>query len=168
MSKKLITDELINKRLEAKGFGEKQINDEDLAKESVLKHFGVEFTDDYCSDADFYVYEESTADGYSVFIATHNQSSVNVNENVYYYDSDLNDVIVEFIKYSNGDEEDPEIIYVDDLHQQFIDDAIIQLFEYLAGRFEEEVIDELKDEGYVYDDLKTEAEFINEVNNILN
>ena len=41
MSKKLITDELINERLEAKGFGEKQINDEDLAKEAVLKHFNV-------------------------------------------------------------------------------------------------------------------------------
>jgi hypothetical protein len=168
MSKKLITDELINERLEAKGFGEKQINDEDLAKESVLKHFNIEFTDDYRGDADFYVYEESTADGYSVYIATHDQNSVNVNENVYYYDSDLNDVIREFIKYSNGDEYDPEIIYVDDLHQQFIDDAIMQLFEYLAERFEEEVIDELEDEGYVYDDPKTEAEFINEVNNILN
>jgi hypothetical protein len=167
MSKKLITDELINERLEAKGFGEKQINDEDLAKESVLKHFNIEFTDDYRGDADFYVYEESTADGYSVYIATHDQNSVNVNENVYYYDSDLNDVIREFIKYSNGDEYDPEIIYVDDLHQQFIDDAIMQLFEYLAERFEEEVIDELEDEGYVYDDPKTEAEFINEVNNIL-
>jgi hypothetical protein len=43
----------------------------------------------------------------------------------------------------------------------------MQLFEYLAERFEEEVIDELEDEGYVYDDPKTEAEFINEVNNIL-
>jgi hypothetical protein len=167
MSKKLITDELINERLEAKGFGEKQINDEDLAKEAVLKHFGVEFTDDYSSDADFYIYEESTADGYSVFIATHNQNSVNVNENVYYYDSDLGDALEEHIRYSNGDEENPEVIYVDDLHQQFIDDAIMQLFEYLAERFEEEVIDELKDEGYVYDDPKTEAEFINEVNNIL-
>jgi len=168
MSKKLITDELINERLEAKGFGEKQAgSDEDLAKESVLKHFGVEFTDDYSSNADFYIYEESTADGYSVFIATHNQSSVNVSENVYYYDSDLGDALEEFIKYSNGDEDNPEIIYVDDLHQQFIDDAIVQLFEYLAERFEEEVIDELKDEGYVYDDPKTEAEFINEVNNIL-
>ena len=39
MKQKLITDELINEMLEAKGFGEKQINDEDLAKESVLKHF---------------------------------------------------------------------------------------------------------------------------------
>ena len=170
MSKKLITDELINKRLEVKGFGEKQINDEDLAKESVLKHFNVEFTNNYSSSADFYIYEESTADGYSVFIATHDQNHVNVSENVYYYDSDLGDALVEYIKYSNGSEDYPDIIYVDDLHQQFIDDAIIQLFEYLAGRFEEEVIDELKDQGYVYDDPtpKTTAELINEVNNILN
>ncbi len=167
MSKKLITDELINERLEAKGFGEKQANDEELAKESVLNHFNVEFTDQWSSNADFYVYEESTADGYSVFIATYNASSISVNENVYYYDSQLGDALEEHIRYSNGDEDNPEIIYVDDLYQQFIDDAIVQLFEYLAERFEEEVIDDLKNEGYVYDDPKTEEEFINEVNNIL-
>jgi len=148
MSKKPITNELINKRLEAKGFGEKQINDEDLAKESVLNYYNVELTDDYSSSADFYIYEESTADGYSVFIATYDQDRVNVNENVHYYDSDLGDALEEFIKYSNGDEDNPEIIYVDDLYQQFIDDAIVQLFEYLAERFEEEVIDELIEEGY--------------------
>jgi len=169
MSKKLITDELINEMLEARCFGEKQINDEDLAREAVLNHFNVEFTDDYSSSADFYIYEESTADGYSVFIATYNQDSVNVNENVYYYDSDLGDALEEHIRYSNGDEDNPEIIYVDDLNQQFIDDAIVQLFEYLAERFEEEVIDELKDKGYVYDEPtpKTTTEFINEVNNML-
>ena len=148
MSKKLITDELINEMLEARCFGEKQINDEDLAREAVLKHFNVEFTDDYSSNADFYIYEESTADGYSVFIATHNQDSVNVNENVYYYDSDLGDALEEFIKYSNGSEDYPDIIFVDDLNQQFIDDAIVQLFEYLAERFEEDIIDELEDKGY--------------------
>ncbi len=151
MSKKLITDELINERLEAKGFGEKQINDEDLAKEAVLKHFSVEFTDQWNDSADFYIYEESTADGYSVFIATYDQSQININENVYYYDSDLGDALEEHIRYSNGDEEYPEIIYVDDLDQQFIDDAIMQLFEYLAERFEEEVIDELKEQGYEYE-----------------
>ena len=149
MSKKLITDELINEMLEAKGFGEKQAgSDEDLARESVLKHFGVEFTDDYSSNADFYIYEESTADGYSVFVATHDQNVVNVNENVYYYDSDLGDALEEFIKYSNGSEDYPDIIFVDDLNQQFIDDAIVQLFEYLAERFEEDIIDELEDKGY--------------------
>ena len=154
MSKKLITDELINEMLEARGFGEKQINDEDLAKEAVLKHFSVELTDDYNGEAaDFYIYEESTADGYSVFVATHDQRVVNVNENVYYYDSDLGDALEEFIKYSNGDEHTPEVIYVDDLDQQFIDDAIAQLFEYLTERFEEEIIDELKDKGYVYENV---------------
>ena len=169
MKEKLITDELINEMLEAKGFGEKQAgSDEDLAREAVLKHFSVELTDDYSGNADFYIYEESTADGYSVFVATHDQRVVNVNENVYYYDSDLGDALEEYIKYSNGDEYTPEVIYVDDLHQQFIDDAITQLFEYLAERFEEEVIDELKDEGYVYDDPKTEAEFINKIDVILN
>ena len=117
----------------------------------MLKHFNVEFTDQWTSNADFYIYEESTADGYSVFIATHDQNSVNVNENVYYYDSDLGDALEEHIRYSNGDEEYPEIIYVDDLYQQFIDDAITQLFEYLAERFEEEVIDELKEQGYEYE-----------------
>jgi len=152
MSKKLITDELINERLEAKGFGYKQSEDEDLAKEAVLKHFNIELTDNYSSSADFYIYEESTADGYSVFIATHDQNHVNVNENVYYYDSELGDALEEFIKYSNGSEDYPDIVYVDDLNQQFIDDAIVQLFEYLAERFEEEIIDELKDEGYVYED----------------
>ena len=153
MSKKLITDELINEMLEARGFGEKQINDEDLAKEAVLKHFSVELTDDYSGNADFYIYEESTADGYSVYVATRDTSSISINEDVYYYDSDLGDALEEFIKYSNGDEDNPEIIYVDDLHQQFIDDAIVQLFEYLAERFEEDVIDELKDKGYVYENV---------------
>ena len=153
MKEKLITDELINEMLEARGFGEKQINDEDLAKEAVLNHFNVEFTDNFTSSADFYIYEESTADGYSVFVATHDQNSVNINENVYYYDSELGDALEEFMKYSNGDEDNPEIIYVDDLHQQFIDDSMSQLFEYLAERFEEDIIDELKDKGYVYENV---------------
>ena len=45
MKQKLITDELINEMLEAKGFGEKQIND-DFVQEAVLNHFNVELTDD--------------------------------------------------------------------------------------------------------------------------
>ena len=156
MSKKLITDELINERLEARGFGNIQANNEDLTRKSVLKHFNVQFTDEWSEKADFYIYEESTADGYSVFIATHDQNSVNVNENVYYYDSDLGDALEEHIRYSNGDEDYPEIIYVDDLYQQFIDDATQQLFEYLVDRFEEEVINELIEEGYEHKE-ETEA-----------
>jgi hypothetical protein len=145
---KLITDELINKRLEARGFGEKQSENEDVVKQNVLDHYGVELTDNWTAKAEFYIYEETTKDGYTVYVATNDTDSISVCEDIYYYDGDLSDVLEEQIKYSNGDEEYREVIYVDDLYQNFIDLAIENLFVYLAEKFEEEVIDELLDEGY--------------------
>lgn len=145
---KLITDELINERLEAKGFGEKQSENEDVVKQNVLDHYGVELTDNWTAKAEFYIYEETTKDGYTVYVATNDTDSISVCEDIYYYDGDLSDVLEEQIKYSNGDEEYREVIYVDDLYQNFIDLAIENLFVYLAEKFEEEVIDELLDEGY--------------------
>ena len=145
---KLITDELINKRLEARGFGEKQSENEDVVKQNVLDHYGVELTDNWTAKAEFYIYEETTKDGYTVYVATNDTDCISVCEDIYYYDGDLSDVLEEQIKYSNGDEEYREVIYVDDLYQNFIDLAIENLFVYLAEKFEEEVIDELLDEGY--------------------
>ena len=149
---KYITDELINERLEAKGFGDKQSENEDVAKQNVLNHYGVELTSDWTNRASYYIYEETTKDGYSVYVATDDTDNISVCEDIYYYDGDLGDVLEEQIKYSNGDEDYPEIIYVDDLYQNFIDLAIENLFIYLSERFEEEIIDELKDEGYEQQD----------------
>ena len=149
---KLITDELINERLEAKGFGEKQSKNEEVAKKNVLKHYGVELTDNWTANAEYYIYEETTSDGYTVYVATYDTNSINICEDVYYYDSDLDDVLQEQIQYCNGCEDYPDTIYVDDLYQDFIDRAIESLFIYLAERFEEEVIEQLLDEGYEQQD----------------
>ena len=148
MDNKVITDELINERLEAKGFGEKQIEDESLTRESVLNHFGVKFTTGFNNDAEFSIYEESTADGYSVWVATHDVRNISICEDVHYYDTDLADRLAEFIQNSNGDEDFPEYVYVDDDGADFIDYAIEQVFAYQSERLEEEVINELIDEGY--------------------
>ena len=156
MKNKFITDELINERLEAKGFGEKQSNDEEVAKQNVLDHYGVELTDNWTAKAEFYIYEETTKDGYTVYVATNDTDSISVCEDIYYYDSDLSDILEEQIKYSNGDEDYREVIYVDDLYQDFIDGAIENLFVYLAEKFEEEVINELMDKGYVQPELVTD------------
>ena len=145
---KKITQELINERLEAKGFGEKQANDEDLVHEAVLGHYGCELIDEWDDDAEYFICEESTADGYSVYIATSNPRQINVSEDVHYYDSDLGEMLAEAIKWGNGDPEYPEKIYVEDLGAQYVQDAMEQLFQELSERFEEEVIDELKEEGY--------------------
>jgi hypothetical protein len=149
---KYITEELINERLEAKGFGEKQSENEEVARQNVLNHYGIELTDRWTAKAEYYMYEETTKDGYTVYVATNDIDNISVCEDIYYYDSDFSDVLEEAIKYSNGDEDYPEIIYVDDLYQNFIDGAIENLFIYLSEKFEEEVINELIEKGYEQQD----------------
>ena len=141
MSKKLITDELIEQKMISYGYGETNSHDEEYVRELILKHYDAELTDQWQSNCDYYIYEESTADGYSVFVACYDTSSISVNEDIHYYDSDLSGKLQDAIK--DGFE-----IYVDDLHQDFIDDAIQELYLYLAERFHAQAIDELEDEGY--------------------
>ena len=121
MSKKLITDELIEQKMISYGYGETNSHDEEYVRELILKHYDAELTDQWQSNCDYYIYEESTADGYSVFVACYDTSSISVNEDIHYYDSDLSGKLQDAIK--DGFE-----IYVDDLHQCFIDDAIQDLY----------------------------------------
>ena len=133
---KFITDELITQRMESKGWIEGC--DDEHAKKQVLEHFECEITDNW-QNPDFSIYEESTADGYSVWIATDDDKHINVNEDVYYYENELTDVLYEAIPdYSN--------IYCD--NYDFVEDAITRHYEDLLCRIEDEVVDELLNEGY--------------------
>ena len=143
-----ITEELIEQKMISYGYGETDSHDEEYIKELVLKHYDAELTDQWQQNCDYYIYEESTADGYSIFVATHDTNSVCVSEDIHYYDSDLSSVLQDAIK--DGGE-----IYVDDLHQCFIDDAMRELYEDLAERFHEQAIDELEDEGYKQNTVTT-------------
>ena len=133
---KYITDELIAQKMAEKGWIEGC--DDEHARNQVLAHYECEVTDQW-QNPDFSVYEESTADGYSVWIATANDKSINVSEYVYYYENELTDVLYEAIPdYSN--------IYCD--NYDFVEDAITRHYEDLMCRIEDETIDELLDEGY--------------------
>ena len=133
---KFITDELITQRMESKGWIEGC--DDEHAKKQVLEHFECEITDQW-QNPEFSIYEESTADGYSVWIATDDDKSINVNEDVYYYENELNDVLYDAISDYNQ-------IYCD--NYDFVKDAITIHYEDLLSRIEEDVVDELRDEGY--------------------
>jgi len=141
MKEKLITDELIEAKMISYGFGEIDSHDEEYVRKLILEHYDAELTDQWQQNCDYYIYEESTADGYSVFVACYDISSISVNEDIHYYDSELSDKLQDAIK--DGGE-----IYVDDLYQDFIDDAMQELYIMLAERFHEQAIDELEDEGY--------------------
>jgi hypothetical protein len=136
MKNKFITDELIAQRMESKGWIEGC--DDEHAKKQVLEHYNCEITDQW-QNPDFSIYEESTADGYSVWIATHDDKSINVNEDVYYYENDLTDVLYEAIT-------DYSQIYCD--NYDFVEDAITRHYEDLLCRMEDVIIDELMYEGY--------------------
>ena len=133
---KFITDELITLRMTEKGWIEGC--DDEHAKKQVLEHFECEITDQW-QNPDFSIYEESTADGYSVWIATDDDKHINVNEDVYYYENELNDVLYDAISDYNQ-------IYCD--NYDFVEDAITRHYEDLLCRIEEEVVDELLSEGY--------------------
>ena len=136
MKNKFITDELITKRMESKGWIEGC--DDEHARNQVLAYYDCEITDQW-QNPDFSIYEESTTDGYSVWIASADTNRININEDVYYYDGELPDVLYEAIP-------DYDRIYCDDEH--IIEDAITRHYEDLLCRIEDEVIDELYDEGY--------------------
>lgn len=144
---KEITTELVNERLEKLGFGETAANDSDVAMRNVLNHYNVKLSDNF-NKADFYIYEESTADGYEVYVATYDISKVNICADVYYYDSDLAQILIDNIKHCDRREDFPHIIYISDLDSNFVEEAMVDLFDYLTDRLEEEVRDELFDEGY--------------------
>ena len=117
--------------------------------EKLGEALNVKLTDDYRGAVSLEIGTWNTADGYEVWVATSGDGrNICINEDVYYYDSDLGDALEEQIKYSNGVKDYPEVIYVDDLYQSFIDHAIENLFIYLSEKFEEEVINELIEEGY--------------------
>ena len=107
MSKKVITDELIEKKMISYGFGEVDSHDEEHTRKVVLKHYDAELTDQWQENCEYYIYEESTADGYTVYITTHDTRNICVNENVHYYESSLSESLQDAIR--DGGE-----IYVDD------------------------------------------------------
>ena len=136
MKNKYITDALITERMANKGWIEGC--DDEHARNQVLAHYDCEITDRW-QNPDFSIYEESTADGYSVWIASANTKNISINEDVYYYDGDLSDVLYETIPDYNR-------IYCD--CEDIIEDAITRHYEDLLHKMEDEVIDELLDEGY--------------------
>jgi len=149
MENNYITDKLIEQRLTKKGFSEELLErDPQQAMQNVLNHYGVKITSDWSNSADFYIYSDSTADGYEVWITTHKYDEICPSENIHYYDHDLGDALNEFIRYSNGDIDFPDTVYVDDIDAEYINDALENMFFELSERYEEEVIDELLNEGY--------------------
>ena len=143
MSKKILTEELIEQTLAEKGWN--QDVDSDYALKKVCEYYDTEITEEWDDDADFFIYTESTADGYEVFVATWDTRTPSINECVYYYDSDLASVLEDALSQAGK-------VYVEDLEADYVREAAESAYVYLYERLIEEVEMELQDEGYEYED----------------
>lgn len=144
MKKKLITEELIDKRLKDKGVNFDIEHDEAL--KVIQDHFEFELVDNWNGTPDFSIYTETTADGYEVFVATTGDGrNVCINEDVHYYENDLADKLAEAMTDYN------EQIYVDDLDSYYVQDAVTAIYDEYVNDIKQEVENELIEEGYEYE-----------------
>ena len=138
---KTLTNELIEQKLKEKyNYAE---GDRDTMLDILQNEYDFELTDSYSRNPDYSIFAESTADGYEVWIATFGDgSNVCVGEDVHYYDSDLSDKLQEAMV------DHCELIYVDDLEADYVEDAIVSLYQDLCEEKEDEITDELIEQGY--------------------
>ena len=143
---KILTDELIKKELAKKGWLDINEIDQEDQKEIVLEYYGVELTDRFDNNCGYYIYSESTRDGYEVYVAAESVRNVCISEDVYYYDSDLHDAL------SGAIEDELSPIYLDDTEADFVDYAIERLYEFVYDEKYDEVESDLEDQGYKWPD----------------
>jgi len=108
--------------------------------ELVKNHLDISISTDISDfeNVDCTIYNESTADGYDVFVITNDVRNVNVCENVFYYDHDIANQFREQIRYGDTTFYIDESIYDD----CYIDDQLIELFvEYVDGIMQNEELD---------------------------
>jgi hypothetical protein len=140
-------EEKLEEKMTSKGFGEIDSHDEEHVMKVVCKHFDLELTDTWQRGCDHYIYEESTADGYTVYVSTHDgDGDICVSENIFYYDNDLSAELKQAI-YDN-DHGDVKI-YLSMLYdnEYWIDDTIRDIYIELVELYTEMSKDELTDEG---------------------
>ena len=114
--------------------------------EAVKSYYGLKIDDNAYDSADVYAYEETTADGYSVYVVTMDMRSVCVSEDVYYYESDVPSAIMEMITNSNGH----CTLYADQyfLDDIYFDDMLLEEFSEIADKIYDEIANDEGDYGF--------------------
>ena len=129
--------------------------------ELVKNHLEISISTDISDfeNNDCTIYNESTADGYDVFVVTNDTRNVHVCENVFYYDHDIANQFSEQIRY--GD----RTFYIDDgiYEDCYIEDKLIELFsENVEDIIENEELDiTLEEINYLKEEYELEDEEAN-------
>ena len=113
---------------------------------AVKSYYGLKIDENAYDNADIYAYEETTVDGYSVYVVAHDMKNISICEDVYYYESDVPSAIMEMIRYSNG----YCTLYADQyfLDDIYFDDMLLEEFAEIAENIYEEIQNDEGDYGF--------------------
>ena len=114
--------------------------------EAVKKYYGLKIDDNAWQSADVYTYEETTVDGYSVYVVSHDMKNVSICEEVYYYDSSVAEAIMEMVRNCNGH----CTLYADSyfLDDIYFDDCLMEDFQDIAEKIYDEIANDEGDYGF--------------------
>ncbi len=113
---------------------------------AVKSYYGLKIDDNAYDSADVYAYEETTVDGYSLYVVAHDMRNVNICEDVYYYDSDVAEAIMDMVRYSNG----YCTLYADQyfLDDIYFDDMLLEEFAEIADKIHDGIKNDEGDYGF--------------------
>ena len=108
--------------------------------ELVKNHLGLSISQDISnwSNVDCKVYNESTADGYDLYVVTNQNQTPIICEDCYQYSHDIADAVREQIRYGDT------TFYIDDCvyEECYIEDMLIELFvDYVEDIIEDDDLD---------------------------
>lgn len=152
---KIITEEILWERLEAKGIQlPSDVNNEDAIK-AVLDHWAASVTAEDDGKCSMKFYRDSTADGYEVHVVQYGtgwNNGISISENVYYYSNGWLKEMPNAIK-------DGADIYFEDLDDDPYDfyDIIHELYEQYHDYVTTEMEDQLINEGWVLENKEIDA-----------
>jgi len=143
---KKLTEELIIEKLEKTGISEYYTGTE-VQVNNIYLHFDFKLTDDYNSP-NFLISSQTTYDGYEVWVAHEPSNIINIEEDVHYYDSDLGERLEQFVRRGWRDTQ----IYIDDLDQHWIEEAMAGLWDDVYEKQREDMEYPLELAGHEYED----------------
>ena len=145
MSKKILTEDLILKKLAEKGIAYPGEIDVEEMQKIILKYFDSEIRHDW-GYANMYFTVMSTADGYEVYMATEDEQKPYFEQDVYYYESDWFEKLPDCI--ING-----YTIHVDTYarDEYGYEDAITEVYETYWNDVKEEIENDLIEKGYEWE-----------------
>ena len=94
--------------------------------ELVKNHLGLSISHDIIDfeNVDCMIYNESSADGYDLWVVTNDVKQVHVCENVYYYDHDISNAFEEQVRYG-----DKTFYICDGVYEEcYFEDKLIEMF----------------------------------------